>query len=779
MKSNRIIPTSSSQIFAGFFLTALLVAIDFVPAFGGVDVMGAQWLYLSIINGLTITYLHFTHQKEIKYFIDVELTKGVSILFSLFIILAGISIFSSMNRVESLVVYSRLLTTFLIFINVSILALRNTNLIKFLAVIISIFLTIQSLQIIRQFGQGVQESILLDSIISNIKINTGNKNILAASLAIKIPFVIFLIQISNTWWRTILGLVLCAATFSIALVNARASYISVALQLLLFISFYLFWAFHRRNFKKTIKTISWSVLPIALGVIFSNWIFAKIIELQETDSSTYNTVLSRVGGISFSSAGSSGRTILWQNTLDYIQRHPIIGAGYGNWKLASIPYERENIDELFVAYHSHNDFLEMAAETGWLGGLCYLSIFIVAGLGLFKLLIKIEEPKKRPVILLLLMVLASYFTDATFNFPIERPVMQCYLGILLAFIMNSLNYRMGSNPFLKSNLILRFFFPSSLLLLLVSGYFNIKVYESMLGQMRINTDMLSTAPSMSYEEVEKKLPNIPNLNAFCFPIGVIKSRYLINEKKYKNAIDLLEQCRNHAPQFSINEFYTAQAYRGLERFDSALWWTKKAFEFRPRATNNYTLLNQLLTEIKDSTALDVAFKEIRMYRNEPWIWKTHIVSLMYSGASSHKINKLIDSAVALFPANSELQNLSKSLSFEKAKSSLDAATLAFKRGDFNQAVLQFIKTSELNPYDYSNFENVGMSYYAKKDFENAIVWFDKVIKMSSTADTKSVFFKAQSLKALGKIPEACKVIEAAIRNNYPGALDFKKSNCQH
>jgi O-antigen ligase len=55
---------------------------------------------------------------------------------------------------------------------------------------------------------------------------------------------------------------------------------------------------------------------------------------------------------------------LWAHAIDYTKHHPLMGCGYGNWKIASITYQRTITNDLYVPIHSHNDFLEMFAELG-------------------------------------------------------------------------------------------------------------------------------------------------------------------------------------------------------------------------------------------------------------------------------------------------------------------------------------------------------------------------------------------------------------------------------
>lgn len=60
------------------------------------------------------------------------------------------------------------------------------------------------------------------------------------------------------------------------------------------------------------------------------------------------------------------RTYIWKDTIDIIKDFPIFGAGLGNFGLAYTLYKKEASWPLMYN-HAHNDYLELAAETGLIG----------------------------------------------------------------------------------------------------------------------------------------------------------------------------------------------------------------------------------------------------------------------------------------------------------------------------------------------------------------------------------------------------------------------------
>lgn len=777
-------PWHSAAELPAFLLIALYALVDFVPPLEGADVMGAQWLYLSLVHVASGLYLFTLGKDRVQAQLGGLAHSLLTLLLVAFTLMAGLSVFGAINRIESMVVYARLLTTVLMYFQIGLLFCGRLNLLKPLAYFFAFLLLVQSIEVINQFYTGINAGTAFDSVIGEIKVNTGNKNILAATLAIKLSFTLFALWQTTGWLRWVFSLVLVLAISAIAIVNARASFVSVGAQLLLIICFVVLNAVRTKNRAAALRQLAWSLLPIIIGFVLSNAMLKAAMDLQEGPTG-FNTVAERAKTITFQ---TSGRNNLWLSAIDYIKKHPLQGAGYGNWKLASIPYEREHINELFVAYHSHNDFLEMTADTGWLGGALYLSLFIVASVWLLYVLLSVLTPALFLTALTATLALASYFTDASFNFPVERPVMQFFLAFVLALVVQlRLAYKGQQAAALQqplrtdttSRLQLITYAVAASAALLFSAFFNARVFESMQGQYEINQDMLQAEPKLDYEKVNRSLPSIPNLNAFCFPITLIKSRYLIKAQQYNQALALLHQCRFEAPYLSINEFFTAQCHLQLNNKDSALHWARIAYDYRPRVRNNYVLLNQLLAERKDSAGIEANFTTTSKFRNEPWTWSSYLASLTSAGrVSEARYAALVDSAVKLFPQDPDILSRKKNLSSIRSQPIFEAASNAFVQRNYQAALQGFLKTTELNPYDYANFENVGMCYHALQRYDKAIEFFDKVNAMGTARDAKSYYFKGLCLSLLGQPAAACASMQTAASRNYPGAAQFLQTNCR-
>ena len=165
---------------------------------------------------------------------------------------------------------------------------------------------------------------------------------------------------------------------------------------------------------------------MVLAFLLANTVLSNAIKMQEFQGG-YGSVIKRIGDITVKSEESS-RIHLWWAAFDYFKKHPVLGAGYGNWKLASIPYEKERTNDLFVPYHSHNDFIENGADLGIIGMLSYFLLFLVLGIVTLRIWKNKTISHYHFIATISLMVLACYFIDAFFNFPTERTVMQTLMA---------------------------------------------------------------------------------------------------------------------------------------------------------------------------------------------------------------------------------------------------------------------------------------------------------------------------------------------------------------
>jgi O-antigen ligase len=756
-------------------LLGLYLMVELVPRMDAADVMAPQWIYLGLLNFLGMGYIVFN--KEIPAAMISRISRNaLSLIYFALFLLAGISFFYAINKNEFLVVYSRYVITVVAFFTIAVLLAGRLQMVRYIALLLTAVLFLQSLSVVSQFFSQLGEK-TVNEIIFNMKGNSGNKNILAVGMAMKIPFVVYCLSRFRGWAGLFFSVTIFLGATALFFVNARAAFLALLFQLALYTAYETYRYVKDKNGRELALKLSLILIPVILAFGVSTVVLNNAISAEQ--DAAYGSVTERLSTISLTEEGSNGRLQQWKSAVDYISHHPVTGCGYGNWKLASIPYERSFVNDLLVTYHVHNDLLETSAELGWPGGLLFLALFACSVIFLVKAFFSKGLAEQQPLVIMTTAALATYFNDAMFNFPSERPAMQLFLVFLLALSI-ALYPGMRKDKAVNNGPAKKIYAGLAILLLVPALYASFLIYNSMVAQYRFNSDMLQEKPRYSFAEVDEALPDFPELNAFCFPVNSIKARYLENEQRYPEALSLLRSSDHIVPALSLNEFLKGRIFIAMNRKDSAFYYAKKAFALRPRSIANYQLLAKTAYLHNDTATLNRAFREFTSHRKkEASAWKEYISYLNVMTGDPALVKPYLDSAEKLFPADAEFKKFRSNTSMltKEAQVYFDRGLSAFNAKQYSSAIADFKKVTEMNPQSYTSFENIGMSYFALNQPGEALGYFDQVIRMNAATDGKSEFFKAMCLSQTGRKAEACPFLRAAAAKGYKDAAVYMKDIC--
>jgi O-antigen ligase len=634
---------------------ALYLAVHFLPAVGGADSIGFQWLYVSVLDFAIAGYIliNYTHFKEA---IAGLWKSQFVVVYIIYLIWALCSYFYSINQKETLVCLARLVSTFFVFINLSVLLYKKDILtlgkqLAFLVALVSladaVFLTVEFFW---QLGQKPFDSIVL----SLRSIAYGNKNIRAASVLINVPFILYYIVQTKLTGR-IFGIIsLCFTLFALFILNTRSTFVGLFLIFIIYTVGLVIMS-NQEGKKRSLFKLAYFILPVLFAFFISNKVINYALHLQK-GTGGYGTVAKRISDITIEKG--SDRLSFWATGIDYTKQHPLIGDGYGNWKLSSLVYEKEHTTDFVVRYHLHNDFIENFADLGVIGGLLYLFIFLCAFLFVLKIWRSKMFVKYHFMATISLMAIACYFVDAMLNFPAERTVMQVMFAISAAILIApfSLMHKeeamaedtkaiIGNTLYSKLSI--------ALLVILLTGsiFINALVYQSLRLQRYMMGD-LGMVPVMTIAQV-KGLPSIPNLSFNTMPLPPMLARYYIKYKNLDEAKRLLNSDKNANPYLHYNDFVMSQYFAATGKYDSAFYYAQSAFYNWPTANVYYYQLIPMAVKVKDSSAITKAFTTYVKFRNEPNAWFTYL-NARYEllGAKNMYSIQLIDSAVKLFPNDS-------------------------------------------------------------------------------------------------------------------------------
>ena len=647
----------------------LYLAVHFIPKLGGADPMGFQWLYVSAMDLLIAGYILFNYG-QFKEAITGIFKSQLVVVYSLYLIWALASYFYALNPTETLVCLARLVSTFFIFINLSVLFYKKDLFVLFkqLAFLVTLVAFTDALFLSIEFFWQLGQKPFDNIVLSLRSIAYGNKNIRAASVLINVPFILYYILQSKVGGK-IFGIIsLCLTLFALFILNTRSTFVGLFLIFIIY-TVGAFIVSKKEGRKSIFFNLAYFILPILFSFFVSNMVIKHALTLQKGGGG-YGTVAKRIVDITndVSSGNRNARLEFWATGIDYTRNHLLIGDGYGNWKLSSLFYEKEHTRDFVVRYHLHNDFIENFADLGVIGGVLYLGVFLFAFLFTLNIWRNKAYSKFHFAATIALMAISCYFVDAALNFPVERTVMQVMFAISAAFLVapfSALNNELEEthsilenveSKMLKNKDVYKSFFRKGIitimvLLLVGSIFFNALVYKSLRFQRYMMAD-LGAVPVMTINQV-KGLPSIPNLSFNTMPLPAMLARYYLKYKKYDEAYRLLNSDKNANPFLHYNDYVMAQYFAAKGNNDSAFMYAKKAFYNWPTANVYYYQLIPMAVKVKDSTEITKAFNTYIKFRNEPSAWNTYLnARLELMGAKDPFSIQLVDSALKQFPSDS-------------------------------------------------------------------------------------------------------------------------------
>jgi len=646
----------------------LYLAVHFLPEVGGADPMGFQWLYVSAIDLLIAGYILFNYS-DFKEAITGIFKSQFVIVYSLYLIWALASYFYALNPTETLVCLARLVSTFFIFINLSVLFYKKDLFVLFkqLAFLVTLFAFVDALFLSIEFFWQLGQKPFDNIILSLRSIAYGNKNIRAASVLINVPFILYYIVQSKKIGKVFGIIALCLTLFALFILNTRSTFVGLFLIFIIY-TVGAFIVSKKEGRKSIFFNLAYFILPIIFSFFVSNMVIKHALSLQK-GAGGYGTVAKRIVDITndISSDNRNARLDFWATGIDYTRKHLLIGNGYGNWKLSSLFYEKEHTRDFVVRYHLHNDFIENFADLGIIGGFLFLFIFLSAFLLVLKIWRNKAYSKYHFASTIALMAISCYFVDAALNFPVERTVMQVMFAISAAFLVAPFS-ALKKEKEEKSKRIFNPYFTNGVIAILVflligSIAINAMVYKSLRLQKYMMAD-LGTVPIMTIDQV-KSLPSIPNLSFNSMPLPAMLARYYLKYKKYDEAYRLLNSDKHANPYLHYNDYVMAQYFAAKGNNDSAFMYAKQAFYNWPTANVYYYQLIPMAVKEKDSTEITKAFNTYIKFRNEPNAWNSYLnARLELMGAKDPFSIQLIDSALKQFPNDSaRLNKLRSSFSF--------------------------------------------------------------------------------------------------------------------
>lgn len=786
-----------------FLYSLILLAYGYVtvltPNLNTFDSNGPKFLSIALLNLVVFAYL-FT-RKEIRQNAERSLVffrSGAGILYVLLMVVSLLSFIKAINVLESILHFCKIFTVFSAAYLVSVVVASDRRYLKHLAIGMTILLLFDGFSVFYNIHKYIKGE-LAD--IALIKTVYSNKNILAASIFVKLPFALWLLTFEKGWVRTLAFVSGFAGLLATLFMSSRAFYIGLFFLTLAYL-LYLLICYSREKQKKYIRSI-----VLYCGALVSVFLIFTLTQqyLYPNKTSVLSLGLGeRLATISSKDDSSNKRLSAWKRSFDVIKQEPLLGCGVGNWKVATLKDENKTNPAYIYQYKAHNDFIETTTEVGIFGGLFFIGIFILIIFGFFKLAIRQEDNEHLHYLFLPAFGLMAYSFDAFFNFPQDRPEIQALFalfagaGIALtqlnkkahsseASIEGNLNGNSGMIAKISGNYqtilerngnLLSKVWPVKLLVLLViSAYILTLNFQSLKLQRIIKEEMNQGKLSLPSSKFVNEFPWIPDINVVGEPISAQKARYLINEKKYDQAIKILKADKA-SPYDTRPEYFIAMAYFNQGKWDSAFIYNQKVYENKPYMFENLSMMAAILErQGKVQDAIPYLEDYVSKFKDNSKAWMLTTQFLNNTGELK-KARACIDSAYKYLPSDTTIV---RRLEFQRSRALIapyadlfNRAMASYQTQKYDESARLFTEFIGKEPNLPEVYEYRAFSYYFTGQYQASNTDIDKMFSFGVRRGNL-LNLRGVNLQNLGRQDEACSFYKEAMKaGNKDGATNYNR-----
>lgn len=503
----------------------------------------------------------------VAFLIKPKLNQRLSWLttaFIVFLIMQFISVSVAINTTESWVSISRYLLSFS-FVVITIMYLRSGHLavkdfIKAGLSFAGITAVLALFSILKVAGGGDFGAQLYE-----IKATFSHKNLLSSALMLSFPFALMgSVVLSGFWKKASLPLIFLMI-IEMFVLRTRGVWVGMFVAASSTGAVYLI--FKNATRLKAKLPVKYIGIGVALAVVIVAALAA--LPVEKTGILNRSTLDQRLA--------------FWDNTMEMIGEHPVLGVGAGNWKinfpkygLVSAEGERYTPDAstfqgVTHIQRPHNDFLWVWAESGPIGLLAYLAIFASALVALLVNLKSVPDRTDLAINLALFFGVIAYLTFSFSDFPMERTPHSILVMALLALAFRkperySLKLRSG---FLTPVLLVAAGFSA------VVAYYRIQGEKASTQVQRFNS---TRNPQRIIPAVEDAVNPFHNMDNFANPLRYYSSLgHLALQQVPQAEADAREAMEAH-PYNILTLNQMGNVLKQQKRYDEAMEYYQKAVE---------------------------------------------------------------------------------------------------------------------------------------------------------------------------------------------------------
>ncbi len=501
----------------------------------------------------------------------------------------------------------------------------------------------------------------------------GNPNFLAGHILFFLPLIYIYLFIQNNLKSFFLTLILVLLlTYGLLITQTRGAYLAFFVS---FIFMVILMLIYKRDIFIKYKKGLVILLLIIIILPASYLIFNK-------------NAFNRVKDIIFlKDEAANIRLSLWKNSLNVVKNNIFLGTGTGNFSLKYSYYQASSLSpeffkksDFYRSAHSHNDYIQFAAEYGLAGlGVMLFLVFILFKTG-FSFL-KISSQNADVIIIGILSGILGILIHAFFNFPFLIIPTATYFYCFSAILIYSCK-------------------KSSVELIPVSNKIILLIILSIILSFTIIVFSSKTFISNIYLRYAKE-------NEFF--------------NKIKDAVYYAEKAVNIDKNYEENYVTLASLYEKTGDNNKSCICFKKIYELNPGYWEaNLNLFDCYASEENKEKMLEIGKN---LYNLSPYSKKairSFALGLYINGKYNDAI-KIFDEGINLYKDDYEIYTY--------------LAICYAANGELEKAIQNFKKAIEINPDFKDAYFNMAVAYYSFKKFKEAKEVINKM-KRSGFFDEK-------------------------------------------
>lgn len=544
----------------------------------------------------------------------------------LFLLWSFLSLINSINTHVSLSYYSFFFPQALLFFLTIYLIKDLSSIDKIINALIIVSTISAIIGILQFFGLNYEQGLkwkfpskLPDK--TDIYSTYGNPNFMSSFLAAVLPLILVNLwhNFNDTKKRLMYAVSALIILFCILISRTKAVWGGVIITTIL-----LFFLAAIIHFKEKAKMGGQPFAPTLKKYLkLSGMIFLAIIGIITAISlilpAESNPIIAELSSLTLSNITFKGRELMWKTTFNMIKDHPIIGIGVNTFRLNYQNYQAEFLSRNpeFVKYlihlgspeSPHNQYLEIAAEQGFIGLLIFLWINIVFFRKGANILRSGYQLKEKMLAAGIMSGVAGMLVHALVEFPLNLPPNAMIYWLYFGFLM------IIENKQAKPIKLIKQFKPAASYLIivisiaaaLVFAYLSLrpliasKIHREtwhLMNDKRWGDAIASAKRGINWD------PLNDDLHLYLGVANYHLGNYSESMKEYSKAYELY-------PDYMI-QFNIGLIHKKMGNLTLAEEYFKKAIFLRPNLLEAYTQLSEVYKEMgKIEESIDILNKGAR------------------------------------------------------------------------------------------------------------------------------------------------------------------------